>query len=356
MKSPIGLVLVFGLVLALSIASTGCSGGARKSEGTSFAYDNDTASKPAQGDTAQPTDSSGHVATERTRLEPDSNTTGLTTTAALPNEGQAQAGYNQLPRAEQISLNQADVAASSAEAADRKIIRNANLTMEVNSTTDSQHKIASIAESHGGFVVTSESKQRENSDPNKRTLDIKLVVRVPASQFGPALDAIRGLANNLREENVVGQDVTEEFIDLEARIRTQKALELQFLEIMKQARKVEDALEVQRQIADVRTEIEKLDGRKRFLENRASLSTITVNLETPKLIAVNTSGFGRGLRDSVSEGVELGSGILLFLVRFVIIMVPITIFLLLPLGLLFRYFVRRAQRMRPAEPFAAPAD
>lgn len=262
---------------------------------------------------------------------------------------------DQVTEPQKVSLTDADTATSAAEAADRKIIRNANLTVEVNSTTDAQHRITSIAETHGGFVVTSEAKQRENTDPAKRTLDIKLVVRIPATRFGPALDEIRGLAITLREENVAGQDVTEEFIDLEARIKTQRALEQQFLEIMKQARAVSDALEVQRQISDVRTDIEKLEGRKRFLENRASLSTITVNLEAPREIAVNTAGFGRSLRDAVSESVDLGSGILLFLVRFVIIMVPITIFVLLPSGLVFRYFVRRAKRIQLAEQLASPA-
>ena len=256
---------------------------------------------------------------------------------------------------QQVSLSQVDVSASAAEAADRKIIRNGNLTIEVNSTSEAQQKVTSIAEANGGFVVTSEAKQRESAEPERRTLDIKLVVRVPAERFGAALEAIHGLANTLKEENVTGQDVTEEFIDLEARIRTQKALEVQFLEIMKQARKVEDALEVQRQIADVRTDIEKLEGRKRFLENRSSLSTITVNIEAPKMIAVNTTGFGRSLRDAVSEGVDVGSAILLGLVRFVIVMIPVSIFLLLPLGLLFRYFVRRAQRMRLAASLMDPA-
>ena len=256
---------------------------------------------------------------------------------------------------QQVSLSQVDVSASAAEAADRKIIRNGNLTIEVNSTSEAQQKVTSIAEANGGFVVTSEAKQRESAEPERRTLDIKLVVRVPAERFGAALEAIHGLANTLKEENVTGQDVTEEFIDLEARIRTQKALEVQFLEIMKQARKVEDALEVQRQIADVRTDIEKLEGRKRFLENRSSLSTITVNIQAPKMIAVNTTGFGRSLRDAVSEGVDVGSAILLGLVRFVIVMIPVSIFLLLPLGLLFRYFVRRAQRMRLAASLMDPA-
>jgi hypothetical protein len=247
-----------------------------------------------------------------------------------------------------VSLSQADQSQLVNDAADRKIIRNADLSIEVDSPSEAQHRITSIANSQGGFVVTSEAKQRENIDPSKRTLDIKLVVRIPSDRFGAALDEIKKLASNLPSENVTGQDVTEDFIDLEARIKTQKALELQFIEIMKQARKVEDALEVQRQIADVRTEIERLEGRKRFLENRSSLSTITVNIQAPKVIAVNPTGVGHSIRDAVSDSLELASGMLVSFVRFVIMIVPVFVFVLLPSGLIIRYFVRRVKRVRLA--------
>jgi Domain of unknown function (DUF4349) len=258
-------------------------------------------------------------------------------------------------QSQKVSLTEIDKAEVTNEAADRRIIRNADITMEVDSTTDAQHRVTSIAESHGGFVVTSEAKQRENIDPSKRTLDIKLVVRIPADKFGPTLAQIKQLAGNLPESNVTGQDVTEDFIDLEARIKTQKALELQFLQIMKQADTVEDALQVQRQIAEVRTEIEKLEGRKRFLENRSSLSTITVNIRAPKMIAVNPSGVGHSLRDAVSDSLELASGMFVFFVSTVIVMMPVLIFVVLPSGLVLRYFVRRAKRVRLAQALATPA-
>ena len=148
------------------------------------------------------------------------------------------------------------------------------------------------------------------------------------------------------QEKVSGQDVTEEFIDLEARIKTQKALESQFLEIMKQAHKVVDALEVQRQVAEVRTEIEKLEGRKRFLENRASLSTISVSLQSPTAIAVNTSSFGRNIREAVADSVDVTSAIVLFLIRIVIVMIPIMILVILPGFLITRYVIRRARKMQ----------
>jgi hypothetical protein len=251
-----------------------------------------------------------------------------------------------LGEAEKISLE---------AAVDRKIIRNADLTIEVSSTTQAQQQVTSIAELNGGFVVTSEAKQRENTDPDKRTVDVKLVVRIPSTQFNSALQEIEKLATNMPVRNVTGQDVTEEFIDLEARIKTQKALEVQFLEIMRQAHKVEDALEVQRQIAEVRTEIEKLEGRKRFLENRSSLSTITVNIQTPIPIVVSTSGFRHTVREAASESVELATGMVLFLVRFLIVMTPIFLFVILPLSLLALYFKRRAVRIRLAHKLEAAA-
>ncbi len=274
-------------------------------------------------------------------------TSSATSTVVTERPSAGFVGEGQIPVMQQVSLNQADQSQSMAEAMNRKILRNAELILEVPDPSAAQRKITSIAESLGGFVVTSESKQRQIGDSGKQELEVNVVVRIPAPQFGSALDQIRAQGSRVIQEKTTGQDVTEEFIDLEARIKTQKALELQFLEIMKQARKVADALEVQRQIADVRTEIEKLEGRKRFLENRASLSTITVSLQTSAAIAVSTSGFGRNIREAVAESVTVASGIVLFLIRFVIVMIPILILIVLPGGLLARYFFRRAKRLQP---------
>ena len=256
----------------------------------------------------------------------------------------------------EVSLNDASRAANSLEAANRKILRSAEMTLEVQSTVEAQHRVSLIAESHGGFVVNSESNQRESVDPAKRTVDIKLVVRVPSDQFGATIDQIRQLATNLQGESLKSDDVTEEFIDLEARAKTQKALELQFLEIMKQAKKVDEALEVQSQLANVRAEIEKIEGRRRFLENRAALSTITVNLQSPTPIAVSSTGFGRSIRDAASDGIDVATGLILFFVRSLIVMLPVVVLVILPLGLVFRFLVRRAKRMRLAQALATPTS
>ena len=251
-----------------------------------------------------------------------------------------------------VSLLAADSAETVAAAADRKIIKNAELILEVTSPTDSQRSVASIAESLGGFVVTSETKLLENRDPSKRTVEVKLIVRVPSNQFDSALSSIEKLSTNVINRAISGSDVTEEFIDLEARIRTQKALEMQFIEIMKQANRIGDAMEVQRQIAGVRTEIEKLEGRKRFLENRSSLSTITVDLKSPISIAVNTGSFGRNLRESVSDSLNIASTIVLGFARLVIVMTPIVVLIILPIALVATMFIRRIRRTTGTQPLS----
>lgn len=244
-----------------------------------------------------------------------------------------------------VSLTQADAANAASQAIERKIIRNANLTIEVASPTESQRKIFSAAESHGGFVVTSEMTQQTSEDKSKPEMSVNLVVRVPALQFDQVMEEIRGVAKRVVQEKRTGQDVTEEFIDLEARMKNQKALEGQFLEIMKRAGKVEDALEVQTQLADVRTEIEKLEGRKRFLQNQASLSTINVTLQTPTQI-VSAVGFWYSVRSAFADGVEVASAIILFLIRAVIASLPVLVLIVLPAALIAKVVVKRTRRRR----------
>lgn len=245
----------------------------------------------------------------------------------------------------QVSLNQANSANVASQAMERKIIRNANLTIEVTSPPESQRKIASIAESHQGFVVTSESTQRTTEDTSKPAITVNLIVRVPAAQFNQAMEEIRVLGLRVIQEKITGQDVTEEFMDLEARIKNQKALEAQFLEIMKRAGKVEEALNVQRELAEVRTQIEKLEGRRRFLENQASLSTISVTLQSPTQI-VSASGFWYSVRSAFSDGVEVAAAIVLFLIRAAIALLPVLVLIFLPVALITRFVVRRMRRKR----------
>jgi hypothetical protein len=106
---------------------------------------------------------------------------------------------------------------------------------------------------------------------------------VPSAKFDEAMDFFRSLAIKVTNENLVGTDVTEEFIDIEARIATLEKTKAKFEEILEKAEKVDEILRVQREIINMQTQIDALKGRRDALEKNAELSKITVYLSTDEL-------------------------------------------------------------------------
>jgi len=248
---------------------------------------------------------------------------------------------------EQISLDQTANNEPQPTVTQRKIIRNADLRLEANSPEETQQKIAQIAESKSGFVIET-SQTSSNVQTSTRDI-VNMTIRIPAEKFEEAITEIRASGSRVIQENIKGQDVTEEFIDIEARLKTQRALEAQFLEIMKRATTVDDTLNVQRELADVRGEIEKIEGRKRFLENQSSLSTIKIQLQTPTSLSANPTGFFYELKEALSTGFNAALNFVLFLITAIIALLPFLLFIVLPIYLLLRYFWRNRVRRKTAE-------
>ncbi|MBX3243239.1 MAG: DUF4349 domain-containing protein [Acidobacteria bacterium] len=245
-----------------------------------------------------------------------------------------------------LTLDGSGRVAQHAVPSERKIIRNADLSLESETPEEVQNKIAAIAESKGGFVI--ESQQRTSDSRSAKRDTVTMSVRVPAEKFAEAVDEIRKTAGRVLVETVKGQDVTEEFIDIEARLAAKKALEAQFIEIMKRANSVEDALNVQRQLSDVRAEIEKIEGRKRFLQDQASLSTINITIQTPAVISANSAGFFTKLTESINDGLDGATSFVLGLVTIIIATLPFLLFIVLPIFLVLRYLWKRFQRQTQA--------
>jgi Tfp pilus assembly protein PilW len=286
---------------------------------------------------------------------PLADTSPGTSTAAqsAPAQGGGEASRGQLDM-KTVSLERTEDPAApqqqgpNAAPVERKIIRNATLTLEVEQPGKALQRIASLAESRGGFVVTSDSRQQTGDNGERAYEVITVELRVPAAQFDAALADIRAAGGSVTAQKITGKDVTEEYIDLEARLRTQRALESQLLEIMKRAQAVADAVSVQRELTNVRTEIERVEGRRRFLENQSSLSTISVTLQPPAPL-IGTTGFFRSVGSAFGEGVDIAAAITLFFIRLLLALIPVIIFIGLPAYFLLRYLVRRV-RSRPAPP------
>ena len=251
---------------------------------------------------------------------------------------------------QKTTLAQAQLVQEAPVTIERKVIRNADLQLETESPEEAQRKISAIAESKGGYVV--ESNQSTSDLQIKKRDTVTMSIRVPADRFNAALEEIRAAADTVIQETVKGEDVTEEFIDVEARLKAQKALEQQYLEIMKRASSVEDALYVQGEPAEVRGEIEKVEGRKRYLENQSSLSTIKVKLQTPAAISANSTGFASRLTDAFGSGLDVALNFVLGLVTLVVGALPFALFFGLPAFLLGRRFWRAQKRHMSAAEIA----
>jgi Domain of unknown function (DUF4349) len=322
MRRSVALILT-----VLTIALSACSYGSRSDSRIGVA---EVASSPA---TAVGTGGAGKYEQDRAQIAVPARRVSAEGEQALrPGDRAPQQGTQVVP------LD----SAGAAQAFARKVIQNAEITIETDKPNEGQQKLGVIAEKHGGFVIISESKRNEAASQNVASTVVNVVVRVPAQKFQATIYEIRAVGGRILHDKSWSEDVTEEYIDLEARIRTKKALEAQFLEIMKQARKISDAMEVQTQLADVRTEIERLEGRRRFLENQSALSTIKITLHTPTpVVAAATRGFLYDLKAAFGDGTDIGTGIFLGVIRFVIVMIPLTLFILLPAWFVFKWLRKR---------------
>ena len=172
-------------------------------------------------------------------------------------------------------------AVSTGFATDAKVIRNGSLTLVVASPTSAVEDIQLIiAGIPGAFIATADVRQAGDLQPTVLTL------RVPAAEFDRAMAALRGLAQEVLAEQVTARDVTEEYSDLDARLRNLQAAETQLLALVEQTDNVEDLLKVEQRLAEVRGEIEQLQGRLNVLENRIALATINVLLHAPPDLSV----------------------------------------------------------------------
>jgi len=165
---------------------------------------------------------------------------------------------------------------------DRMIIRRAELSLVVQDTKEAISKVEAIAVEKGGYL------HQSNVWKEGESLKAQLTIMVPAAKFEETLNALRKLAVDILKESTSGQDVTEEYTDLEARLRNLEATEKELRELLATVRersgKAEDIMAVYRELTNIRGEIERVKGRMKYLEQMTAFSTIVVNL-TPSVLA-----------------------------------------------------------------------
>lgn len=155
---------------------------------------------------------------------------------------------------------------------DRLVIKNASLALVVDNSEKKAGDVREIVQRLGGYVESSDMYGLEK----ERRIEIK--IRIPSTEFDLALREIKDLATQVSREQVDVQDVGEEYVDLEARLNNLRTSESRFLQILEEADTVEEILSVEREIGRVRGEIERAEGRMKYLERRVAMSTVSVSL------------------------------------------------------------------------------
>jgi hypothetical protein len=251
--------------------------------------------------------------------------------------------------------------ANQAVSADRLVIRNADLSIVVSDVRARTRAIQNMANAMGGFVVSSNvyEVRRQAGEP---VLSAQVVVRVPHDKLDSALDQIKADTVEVQNESQSGQDVTDQYVDLESRLRAKLATEEQLIKIMEEARRTEDVLAVYAQLQQVQTDIEVLRGQIRYLEQSAALSSISVNIIAEETIEpIEVGGWKpQGVaRDAIQRLIYFWQDFVDFLIRFSLFTLPVLITLLIPLFLAFlvlRWIFRRLRKPRKQSPPAETAE
>jgi hypothetical protein len=161
---------------------------------------------------------------------------------------------------------------------ERLVIRDGSISMVVEDTRAAQqsiqHMVAEMA-GEGAFVVSSEEQGGiEGGSPY-----ITMAIRVPATRFDEVMDRLAKMAVDVRNRNESGQDVTEEYVDLQARLESLEAARQRLLKIMEDARTTDELLKAEGQLTQREAEIESIKGRVQYLTQSARLSSIQIELQ-----------------------------------------------------------------------------
>lgn len=164
--------------------------------------------------------------------------------------------------------------AAPVETSNRLVVQESSMSMVVSNVRQTSDKIIDYAKSSDGFMVSTSLTNPEEAP------FATVVIRLPSDKLRTALDFFRSLGIRVTSENILGTDVTDQYVDIQARLTTLEKTKAKFEEIMTKAIQVQDILEVQRELINLQDQIDSLKGQQQYLEQTARLAKMTVYLST----------------------------------------------------------------------------
>jgi len=205
---------------------------------------------------------------------------------------------------------------------DKKIVKNGSVELKVDNAAKVADKITEIAKKFGGDILSSNSRRQSNGN-----LRGNLVVKVPVDKFDEAMSAVKKAGEKVIFESVNADDVTMEYIDLQARLNNKKAEEKTFQKLLDRTGALKDVLNVTRELTRVRSEIDSLEGQLKYMTAQTDMSTINVTLTEFVQIATDRDSWKpwRVVTSSLHNLILNSQNFVDGLIRFVIVQLPILI-------------------------------
>ncbi|HTP02272.1 MAG TPA: DUF4349 domain-containing protein [Anaerolineales bacterium] len=254
------------------------------------------------------------------------------------------------------------VAAANAPAdTGRLVIQTAQLAIVVSDVAARVQAIQNMAKSMGGFLVSLNMSEIPYGDGTEQVPQAQIVVRVPQEKLDEALAQIKKDTVDVQNETRSGTDVTDQYVDLQSRLTAKQAAEAQLTQIMQDATRTQDVLDVYSQLQQVQSDIEVLKGQIKYYEQSAALSAITVNViaeQTVKPLEVGGWKPQGVARDALQRLIKFWQSFVNFLINLVLLYLPVLITIAIPVVLallLMRWILRKTRRLKTALP-AEPQD
>ncbi|MDZ4711960.1 MAG: DUF4349 domain-containing protein [bacterium] len=205
---------------------------------------------------------------------------------------------------------------------ERMIIKSGTMNMEVDKYDDAERRIKDEVLRFKGYITNSNSSVNVSG---KKQGNIE--ARIPSANYDEFISSI-GQAGKVISQNISGNDVTEEFIDLEARTATQRELERRLLQLLSEkTAKLVDVVEVEEKLSEVRENIESTEGRMKFLKDQSSFSTLNVSMFEPSLLQTTSGGgFFYEITNGFKSGLEGFTDVISWMIAFIIAFSPTYLF------------------------------
>ena len=234
---------------------------------------------------------------------------------------------------------------------ERMVIKNADIAIVTVDPAQSMTDIGKMAENMGGYVVESNLYQQTLSSGSQVPY-ASITVRVPAEKLDEALSQIKDGAIEVENENISGQDVTSQYTDLQSQLRNLEAAEAQLQEIMEEATKTEDVLNIFNQLVVVREQIEVIKGQMQYYEQAAALSKISVSITADEAVQpIQVGGWQPSgvAKDAIEALIEALQFIATAAIWTVLCVLPIGLLIGLPLFFVIRSVIRIRRRRKSGD-------